>query len=71
MNNKVVKSEVAEELCVIMERVNNRVKVLYALDDYDGCSGYGDLDDQLISITHHARELTAAIDRARDIAENA
>ena len=71
MDNKVTKSEVAEELCVIMERLNNRVKVLSALDDYDGCSSYGDLEDQLITITHHAKELTAAIGRARDIAEDA
>ena len=71
MDNRVTKSEVAEELCVIMERINNRVKLLSILDDYDGCSAYGDLDDQLITITHHARELTAAIGRARDIAEDA
>ena len=71
MDNKVTKSEVAEELCVIMERVNNRVKVLSVLDDYDACSTYADLDDQLITITHHAKELTAAIGRARDIAEDA
>jgi len=71
MNNKVTKSEVAEELCVIMERLNNRVKLLSTLDDYDECCGYGDLEDQLITITHHTKELTAAFGRARDIAEDA
>tara|TARA_R110000782_G_C14486594_1_gene376739 strand:- start:132 stop:347 length:216 start_codon:yes stop_codon:yes gene_type:complete len=71
MDNRVTKSEVAEELCVIMDRVNNRVKVLSTLDDYDACSTYGDLADQLISISHHSKELTAAIGRARDIAEDA
>ena len=56
MNNKVTKSEVAEELCVIMERLNNRVKLLSTLDDYDGCSGYGDLEDLHIHYNHHNRQ---------------